>query len=442
MSVLIIEDNASLATLISMYLKSENIENDWAANGFDGLAKLAEKQYDVVVTDIRMPGISGNEVMEKALKLYPDTPVIIMTAHGNIPDAVAAIRSGAYDYITKPFENEDLLYTIKKAAEVSRIRRENLNLKKYLKESIAPKMVGKSPAYTEMIKMADTVAPTDAPVLILGESGTGKELTARHIHTMSRRAEKPFITVNCAAVPEALFESELFGHKKGSFTSADRDYKGKILEAEGGTLFLDEIGELPLSIQVKLLRFLQESEIQPVGAAIPVKVNVRVVAATNRDLKAMADRGEFREDLYYRLNVFPVEVPALAKRREDISELVELFSRKYGAKVTFAADAMDTLVNHKWTGNIRELENTVYRLCILRGSGEIQASDLPADFKGDMVSCFDMSLPEDGLNLEDLEKTIITKTLHKFSGNKSQAAKYLGMPRHVFLYRLEKFEIS
>jgi len=442
MSVLLIEDNTSLAKLISMLLSSEDIENDCVTNGFEGMQKLAENEYDILITDIRMPGMDGLEVLDKSTKLYPDMPVIIITAFGNIPDAVSAIRNGAYDYLTKPFENEDLLNSVRKALEVRRIKKENSNLKKYLKESIAPKLVGESPAFIGMLKLAETVAPTDAPVLVLGESGTGKELIARQIHSKSNRAEKPFITVNCAAVPEGLFESELFGHKKGSFTSADRDFKGKILEAQGGTLFLDEIGELPTGIQVKLLRFLQESEIQPVGAAIPVKVDVRVVAATNRDLKDMCEKGAFREDLYYRLNVFPINIPSLSERKDDIRELAELFAAKYGSKITFSKEAMDALINHTWTGNIRELENTIYRLCIIRGAGEIQVSDLPADMSTDMVSCFDMNLPGDQLDLEELEKTIIMKAIDKFEGNKSRAAKYLCIPRHVLLYRLEKFSTN
>ncbi len=438
MSVLIIEDNVSLATLVSMFLTGEGIDNDVVHNGFEGMSKLSEQRYDVLVTDIRLPKISGMEIFEKAKQLYPDMPVIIMTAFGNIPDAVAAIRSGAYDYITKPFENEELLNTIKKAIEVSSIRRENSRLKEYMKETNMPRMAGSSPSFQAMLKLAETVAPTDAPVLVLGESGTGKELAARYIHAKSSRSDKQFVAVNCAAIPEQLFESELFGHKKGSFTGADRDYKGKIAEAEGGTLFLDEIGEMPLSVQVKLLRFLQESEIQPVGSALPVKVDTRVVAATNKDLKEMSETGTFREDLYYRLNVFPVEVPPLAQRREDIGELVELFSKKYGAKVTFSKNAVAKLANARWKGNIRELENTVYRLCILKGQGEVAENDIKAD-NADIVSCMNMHLPEDGLDLEEMEKTIIARALAKFGGNKSRTAKYLNIPRHVLLYRLEKY---
>lgn len=442
MSVLIIEDNLSLSKLISMLLTGEGIENETADNGFEGMAKIADNEYDAILTDIRMPKVSGYEIFEKAKALYPDMPVIIMTAFGNIPDAVAAIRNGAYDYITKPFENDDLVNSVKKAIETSRIRRENTRLKEYMKRSNSPHMVGKSPAYLAMLRLAETVAPTDAPVLILGESGTGKELTAKKIHSMSSRADKQFVAVNCAAIPEQLFESELFGHKKGSYTGADRDYKGRIAEADGGTLFLDEIGELPLGIQVKLLRFLQESEIQPVGAPIPVKVNVRVIAATNKDLKEMSEKGEFREDLYYRLNVFPVEVPPLAQRQEDVDDLVALFASKYGSKVTFSKEALDVMRTRQWRGNIRELENTVYRISILKGSGEVTTADLPQDMNGTVSSCMEMALPEEGLDIEQLEKTIITRALAKFGGNKSKTAKYLSMPRHVLLYRLEKFGLE
>jgi two-component system NtrC family response regulator len=441
MSVLIIEDNVSLATLVSMFLTGEGIENEVVHNGFEGMAKLTDSEYEVLLTDIRLPKISGMEIFEKAKQLYPDMPVIIMTAFGNIPDAVAAIRSGAYDYITKPFENEDLLNAIKKAIEVSSIRKENSRLKQYMKDTNMPRMAGSSPAFQAMLRLAETVAPTDAPVLVQGESGTGKELTARYIHGKSRRADKQFVAVNCAAIPEQLFESELFGHRKGSFTGADRDYKGKIMEAEGGTLFLDEIGEMPLAVQVKLLRFLQESEIQPVGSALPVKVNTRVVAATNKDLQGMSETGAFREDLFYRLNVFPVDVPTLEQRREDIGELAELFSKKYGAKVTFSKEALAKLANARWKGNIRELENTVYRLCILKGQGEISEDEIKTD-SADLVSCMNMPLPEEGLDLEEMEKTVITRALAKFGGNKSRTAKYLNIPRHVLLYRLEKYNLE
>jgi two-component system NtrC family response regulator len=441
MSVLIIEDNVSLATLVSMFLTGEGIKTEVVHNGFEGMAKLGDREYDVLLTDIRLPKISGMEIFEKAKQLYPDMPVIIMTAFGNIPDAVAAIRSGAYDYITKPFENEDLLNAIKKALEVSTIRKENSRLKQYMKDTNSPRMAGSSPAFQAMLKLAETVAPTDAPVLVQGESGTGKELTARYIHGKSFQADKQFVAVNCAAIPEQLFESELFGHRKGSFTGADRDYKGKIMEAEGGTLFLDEIGEMPLAVQVKLLRFLQESEIQPVGSALPVKVNTRVIAATNKNLQEMSETGAFREDLYYRLNVFPVDVPPLEQRREDIGELAELFSRKYGLKVTFSKEALAKLANARWKGNIRELENTVYRLCILKGQGEISEEEIKTD-TADLVSCMNMPLPEDGLDLEEMEKTVITRALAKFGGNKSRTAKYLNIPRHVLLYRLEKYNME
>lgn len=439
MSVLIVEDNVSLASLVKMLLDSNGIETETVANGFEAIDLLIKKEYDVLVTDIRMPGMTGNEVFEKAKKLYPHMPVVIMTAFGNIPDAVEAIREGAFDYLTKPFENEDFLNTIRKALEISSVRKENQRLKNYLIESITPNMIGNSKPFREMISFADRVAPTDAPVLISGESGTGKELIARYIHTKSERADKQFITINCAAIPDALFESELFGHKKGSFTGADKDYKGKILEAEGGTVFLDEIGELPLAVQVKLLRFIQESEIQSVGEAIPKKVDVRVLAATNQNLEEMSQEGRFREDLYYRLNVFPINVPSLSERQDDLEELAVLFASKYGKKITFSEEAISKMKSYSWPGNIRELENSIYRISILKVSGEVQVSDLPQNITQSIASCFSMNLPEDELDLEELEKDIIAKALSKFDGNKSKTAKYLCVPRHVLLYRLDKF---
>lgn len=442
MNILIIEDNVSLAKLITMFLESEGISCTSAENGYEGLSLLNDTEFDVLLTDIRLPKISGYEIFEKAKKINPDMPVIIMTAFGNVPDAVSAVKNGAFDYITKPFENDHLLNSIKNAIEISRVRKENRHLKEFMKTSNSPVMAGQSRAFNEMLKLAGTVAPTDAPVLIIGESGTGKELAAKKIHSLSQRAEKPFVAVNCAAIPEQLFESELFGHKKGAFTGADKDFKGKISEAEGGTLFLDEIGEMPLNAQAKLLRFLQESEIQPVGSAKPVKVNVRIIAATNKDLRKYTSEGGFREDLFYRLNVFPVEIPPLSARREDIGELIALFSKKYGAKITFSDKAVARLKQAEWRGNIRELENAVYRVCILKGQGEVTEKDLPSDVGGSIVSCLDMNLPEDMLDLEELEKNIIKRSLEKFGGNRSRTAKYLNIQRHVLIYRLEKYGIS
>lgn len=443
MNILIIEDNTSLATLLNMLLASEGMTTTLCHDGLEASKRIEKEEFDVMVTDIRLPGLTGLELFALARKLRPEMPVIIMTAHGTIPDAVQAIRDGAYDYITKPFENDAFVHIIKNALELRQIRRENSELKQYVKSSIRPDMTGDSAAFRAALSLADTVAPTDAPVLVTGESGTGKELIARHLHSKSPRAGRQFIAVNCGAIPENLIESELFGHKKGSFTGADKDAKGKIAEADGGTLFLDEIGEMPLAAQVKLLRFLQEGEVQPVGASMPVKVNARIVAATNRDLKDFAAKGRFREDLFYRLNVFPLEMPPLRNRREDIPALVSHFSRKYGAKgLRFPDNVMQKLVQYRWPGNIRELENVIYRLSILVKDGDAPMSLLPQEISPDPLACLNLHLPDEGIDLEELEKSLVLRALERCSGNKSKAAEYLKIPRHVLLYRLEKYGID
>lgn len=443
MNILLIEDNTSFSTILEILLGSEGYSVTTASDGLDGIKLMEKIDVDIIVTDIRMPGLNGHEVLEHIKQNTPDVPVIIMTAYGTIPDAVKAIQAGAYDYISKPFENDEFLRIIQKAENFRNMAKENAQLKQYVKDSIRPVIIGESQGLQNVMNLVDTVAVTDAPVLISGESGTGKELIARAVHSRSNRCSKQLIIVNCAAIPENLFESELFGHKRGSFTGAEKDTKGKIAEANGGTLFLDEIGELPLSVQAKLLRFLQESEIQPVGSVQPVKVNVRVVAATNRDLSAKILDGTFREDLFYRLNVFPIEIPSLKERASDIPMLIDTFILKYGNKSIRVADAvMEKLTNYNWPGNIRELENTIYRLCILATDDIINITNLPTNISADPLSCLNLNLPEDKLDLEELEKCLIIKVLNKFKGNKSKSAEYLCIPRHVFLYRLEKFDIK
>lgn len=443
MKILLIEDNVSLATLTKMQLEEEGYPVQMVHDGLEGLQMMAADPADIVITDIRLPSLSGHEILGQLQQSHPDVPVIVITAHGSIPDAVGAIKSGAYDYITKPFDSDAFLRLIAKAARYRRLQQENQQLKRYVKNSITPNIIGDSAPLKALMEMVKTVAPTDAAVLITGESGTGKELIARQIHCDSNRADKQMITVNCAAIPDHLFESELFGHKKGAFTGADKDYNGKIAEADGGTLFLDEIGDLPQTVQAKILRFLQEGEIQPVGSAQPVKMNTRILTATNTDLKQQIEDGTFREDLFYRLNVFPINVPPLRARTEDIPLLVDAFIQKYGSRhTTIATSALKQLTQYRWPGNIRELENTVYRLCILAKDTEISTVNLPSDICTEGTQCLNMELPENELNLEQLEKTIITKALEKFEGNQSQTAKYLCVPRHVLIYRLEKYGLK
>lgn len=442
MKILLVEDNETLATLIKIMLEDEGFTIEHSNRGDKALELIVKKNYDIVITDIKLPGASGNDILDFILKNNLNSIVIIITAYGNIADAVNAIKAGAYDYIPKPFENEVLINTVKKAANFKKIENENMQLKDFVKNTFRPNLIGKSPKFKTVMNLIEKVAETDAPVLLFGESGTGKELFAKQIHYQSNRATKPFVAVNCAAIPENLFESELFGHKKGSFTGADRDKTGKIKNADKGTLFLDEIGEIPLDMQAKLLRFLQEGEIQPVGAGSLEYVNVRVIAATNKNLEILVEKGQFREDLYYRLNIFPITIPPLRERKEDIPELVDFFLKKYGYKhIQVDKDILAKLQNYDWPGNIRELENAVYRMAILAKDGRLTIDFLN---KGtdNVKSCLTLNLPNDSFDILAFEKEIILKSLEKFNGNKSKAAEYLCIPRHVLLYRLEKYEIK
>jgi two-component system NtrC family response regulator len=442
MKILLVEDNETLATLIKIMLEDEGFTIEHSNRGDKALELIVKKNYDIVITDIKLPGASGNDILDFILKNNLNSIVIIITAYGNIADAVNAIKAGAYDYIPKPFENEVLINTVKKAANFKKIENENMQLKDFVKNTFRPNLIGKSPKFKAVMNLIEKVAETDAPVLLFGESGTGKELFAKQIHYQSNRATKPFVAVNCAAIPENLFESELFGHKKGSFTGADRDKTGKIKNADKGTLFLDEIGEIPLDMQAKLLRFLQEGEIQPVGAGSLEYVNVRVIAATNKNLGLLVEKGQFREDLYYRLNIFPITIPPLRERKEDIPELVDFFLKKYGYKhIQVDKDILAKLQNYDWPGNIRELENAVYRMAILAKDGRLTIDFLN---KGtdNVKSCLTLNLPNDSFDILAFEKEIILKALEKFNGNKSKAAEYLCIPRHVLLYRLEKYEIK
>lgn len=443
-NVLLVEDNESLGKILTMLLKKEGIDTIYVKNTLDAFYHLSNSDFDLVITDIRLPDGDGYQILEKIKEISLDIPVIIITAYGNVADAVNALKKGVYDYIAKPFDNEDFVLTVKRALSFSKIKKENENFKTVLEETTKAKIIGSSEAIKSLMNKLDLVAPTDAPVLILGESGVGKELVAKYIHTKSVRKNKPFITVNCSAIPENLFESEFFGHKKGAFTGADVDKKGKLEEADGGTIFLDEIGDIPLTIQPKILRFLQEGEIEKVGETKSKRVSVRVIAATNRDLKKMTEEGSFRLDLYYRLNIFPVVVPPLRERKKDIKELIEFFCKKYRKNLVFDENVIRHLYNYDWPGNVRELENLIYRLSILCQDGIVREKHLPPEIYSEkgIKNCILNSLPDDELDLEQLERDIIKMALEKFDGNKSKAAKYLKIPRHILVYRLEKFGIE
>ncbi len=443
--VLLIDDDDSLRRVTEYTLHEAGYRVLTATDGEEGLRIFELENPSVVITDIQMPGISGYEVLKTVKENRPETLVIVITAFGTLEKAVEAMKLGAYDYLTKPFGRDELCLVVEKAFSFSGLKEENVRLKEELSQRADfTSLVGISDEMQQVFDVVRRVAGTEATVLITGESGTGKELIARAIHQGSDRMEKPFIPVNCAAIPGELLESELFGHVKGAFTGAVKDRKGKFDLADGGTLFLDEVGELPLELQPKLLRALQEREIEPVGGA-PRKVDVRVVAATNLDIDAAMVEGTFREDLYYRLAVIPVDLPPLRARRGDISLLVKHFLKKHGAGETIgiSAQALASLEAYDWPGNVRELENAVERMIILRRGETIEVGDLPPKIgrKGPAPVCKVLNLPAEGYSLEELEKEAVIEALRQSGWNQTRAADFLRIPRHTLIYRMEKYDI-
>jgi two-component system NtrC family response regulator len=406
---------------------------------------FGKSQPNLVITDMKMSGMDGLMVLKSIKDRSPETLVIIITAFGTVDVAVEAMKLGAYDYITKPFNRDELKLIVRKALQHSNLSEENRQLKEELTERFDfRKIVGISNEMEKVFDIIRRVADTEATVLITGESGTGKELVAKAIHSLSSRKTAPFIPINCAAIPRDLLESELFGHVKGAFTGAVKDKPGKFQQAEGGTLFLDEVGELPLELQPKLLRALQERVVEPVGGTKPVQLDVRVIAATNVNIdKAMTD-GAFREDLYYRLSVIPIPLPPLRERKKDIPILLRHFAAKHGCKsVTFADDALDALLTYTWPGNVRELENTVERLLIMRRGDMISLEELPEKIHSDRKSGENpvVNLPDEGYSLEQLEREIVVEALERNNWNQTSAARFLRIPRHTLIYRLEKYGI-
>jgi two-component system NtrC family response regulator len=445
-SILIIDDDTSLRRVLEYTLEEAGHEVLTAADGVSGLALFGEQQPDLVITDLKMPGMSGFQVLAAIKERSLQTPVIVITAFGAIETAVEAMKLGAYDYITKPFNRDELRLVVHKALEMRDMARENRRLKKELADrSEFNSIIGISMEMEQVFNVVRKVADTEATVLIEGESGTGKELVARAIHSMSSRRNAPFVAINCAAIPRDLLESELFGHVKGAFTGAIREKVGKFRSAEGGTLFLDEVGELPLELQPKLLRVLQERTVEPVGSDLSHRLDVRVVAASNADMKQSIADGTFRDDLYYRLAVIPVHLPSLRERREDIPLLVRHFTAKHGgSKVRFAAEALAVLHEYAWPGNVRELENAVERLLIMRNSDNIGVADLPDNIRnvrspegGKIVR-----LPPEGYSLEQLEREVVIEALERNAWNQTAAARFLKVPRHTLIYRMEKYQIT
>lgn len=443
--ILLIDDDVSLRRVTEFNLQEAGYQVLTAADGADGIALFKRHRPALVITDVQMPGLSGYEVLEEVLQLEAQALVIIVTAFSSVEKAVAAMKSGAYDYLTKPFSRDQLSLTVAKAFEFANLRRENIRLKDALgTQSNNQQIIGQSKSMQNLLQRVEKVAASQASVLLTGESGTGKEVIAKALHRGSDRADNPFVAVNCAAIPKDLIESELFGHLKGSFTGAVKDRSGKFSLADGGTLFLDEIGELPLDLQPKLLRALQEQEIEPVGG-VPEKVDVRIVAATNRDLEDAMQNGEFREDLYYRLAVVPMELPPLRERKDDIPLLLEFFLHKQqaGVGIRFSAEVLEHFQKYSWPGNVRELENVVEQMLILRQGEVLELADLPQRIGRSPVRANSiLNLPDDGYSLESLEREAVEIALKRCDGNKTKAAAFLRIPRHTLLYRLEKYSIQ
>lgn len=439
MAILFIDDDETGRAVAGFNLRKAGIEVDEAADGIEGLAHFDATRHEVVVTDLKMPGADGMTVLATLQKKAPEVPVVVITAFGTIDRAVEAMRAGAWDFVEKPFSRDRLELTLRRALETSRLRRANLSL---VAERVERPIVAESAAMKEVMALADRVATSDASVLVTGESGVGKELIARRLHARSKRAAGPFVAVSCAAIPESLLASELFGHTKGAFTGASRARQGRFRAANGGTLFLDEVGELPFDVQGSLLRVLQEGVVDIVGGDTPERVDVRVVAATNRELHKAVDEGTFREDLYYRLNVIQLEVPPLRQRLDDLAPLVRSFLHELsdGRELEVPSDVLSALMQRRWPGNVRELRNVCERLALLTPTDTVRVQDLPQARPHQAGSWLDQ-LPEE-LGLFDLERQVIVHTLQRLQGNVSGAARALGVPRHILAYRIEKHGID
>jgi two-component system response regulator PilR (NtrC family) len=448
--VLVVDDEQSMREFLAILLDREGYRVDQAENALKALELLKSATYDLVISDVKMPGLDGISLLGRIKDSSPDTAVLMVTAFTQAEQAVEAMKLGAYDYIAKPFKVEEIKVLVRNALEKRDLKRENQRLRHEVEERYQfSGLIGKSKKMREVYGVIEKVAGSIANVLILGESGTGKELAARAIHYNSQRKDKPFVAVNCGAIPETLIESELFGHKKGSFTGAIMDRPGLFEQAEGGTLFLDEIGEIPLALQAKMLRVLQEREFRRVGDSLTRRSDVRIVAASNRDLEEQVKEGSFREDLFYRLNVIQIPMPSLRERSEDIPLLIDHFHKKFAPAASsheiVTPGAMRLLMAYPFPGNVRELENLVER-CVVLGNARISEECLPtqvASYQRAMPATGDLTIPDDGFNLEayldDIEKRFLLQALERSNRVKKRAAELLGMTFRSFRYRLAKF---
>ncbi|WP_149499918.1 sigma-54-dependent transcriptional regulator [Roseiconus lacunae] len=445
-TIMIVDDDKSMCDLVQAALVLSGFDTMVCQNANQAIERLHERNVDVVLTDVRMPGTSGLELCRQIHALRPDIPVVVMTAFGNLETAVEAIRGGAYDFVTKPVEMQVLRMVIQRAAQ-HRSLSEQIRLLAENQEHSGdfPDLIGQSEVMDHLRDQIRRVSPSDAPILITGESGTGKEVVAKSIHRLSGRSDQPFVAVNCAAISESLIESELFGHAKGSFTDARTDRKGLFLEAQGGTLFLDEIGDMPMSMQVKLLRALEESRLRPVGGDREIEFDVRVLAATNRDLESAVESGDFRQDLFFRINVIQLSLPPLRSRGTDVLELalhsIERFAKQAGKQVSgISKPAVEKLLSYRWPGNVRELRNVMQRAVALTQYDSITIEDLPEKVREHQPSTVFIGGddPSELMSLEDLEERYIEHVLQAVEGNRTQAAKILGVDRKTLYRKLKR----
>ncbi len=447
-SVLVVDDESGILDTLRILLRNEGFEVATAQGGKAGLELIRTGAHDIILSDVRMPQVSGLDILTAARDQDPMTPVILMTAQASLQSAIAGLNSGAFYYIQKPFSNDELVAILRRACEFRAVRVENKQLKQEIRrrdKSTVTRPIGKSKRFLEVLKLAEHVAPTDSTVLIQGESGTGKEVVARYVHNLSLRTEGPFLSINCGALPENLLESELFGHVKGSFTGAVRDKQGLFAAARGGSFFLDEVGEMPPSLQVKLLRVLQEREAIPVGATEAIPVDVRIIAATNRDLEEEIRRGNFRSDLFYRLNVIALNLPTLRERRDDLLLLIESFLQQLGIEAgtepkALASEALDAVMVYEWPGNVRELENALEHATVLSRGSLIEAASLPERItrrrKEPLVAERSYRNP----TLEVIERAYIMWVLQAEGGNKTRAAEVLGIDPSTLYRKLSRYE--
>lgn len=446
--ILIVDDDPEMCRFLGQLFTDEGYEPESVHDGASALDRYRAKAFDLALTDLMMPRMKGTELVGKLREINPDAPILLITAFGTIESAVEAMRAGAFHYVTKPFRNEEILLHVRRALEQGAMRRELQQLRsELLTRNRFEDLVAKSDKMQKIFATVDRVADLTANVLIIGESGTGKELVARAIHRRSSRADKIFVPVHCAAIPETLLESEIFGYVRGAFTDARRDRAGLFREADGGVLFLDEISEIPLTLQAKLLRVIEDKEVRPLGSNQAEKVETRIVSACNRDLESLVEANRFRQDLYYRLNVIRIDLPPLRERSEDIPLLADYFVRKFSGETSRKVDgiepeALAALLDYRWPGNVRELEHTIERAVLLGSNPTIAVEDLPPQISRRRTSPPFASALAKGYTLRDIEKEYISRVLEQTSGNKSEAAKILGVDRTTLYRKLEEYKLK